>query len=112
MPFRKGQSGNPGGRPKAVGVVRDLAREHTPNAINALAEIMNDEEVPPAQRIAAAQVMLDRGWGKPMQTVEGNVDKTLEVVIKDATASAAGGHTEAIDVTPQNQNVTIPHQKH
>lgn len=111
MPFQKGQSGNPGGRPKVVGVVQDLAREHTPDAINTLAEIMTDENAPPAQRIAAAQVMLDRGWGKPVQTVEGNVDRTLEVVIKDATASDAGGHTEAIDVSPPH-NPPIPYPKH
>jgi hypothetical protein len=34
--FQPGQSGNPGGRPKTIGAVRDLAREHSPAAIEAL----------------------------------------------------------------------------
>jgi Family of unknown function (DUF5681) len=112
MPFQKGQSGNPGGRPKVIGVVQDLARAHTPEAINTLAEIINDDKAPSAQRISAATALLDRGWGKPVQAVEANVGNKLEVIIKDATASALGTRTEAIDVTPHDQNPPIPHRKH
>ena len=63
-PWAKGVSGNPGGRPKIVADVRALARQLTANALNALAEIMEDEEAPAAARIAAAKELLDRGWGK------------------------------------------------
>jgi len=47
-----------------VADVRALARQLTANALNALAEIMEDEEAPAAARIAAAKELLDRGWGK------------------------------------------------
>src|SRR5215211_3967901 len=70
-PFEKGQSGNPGGRPKAVAEVRDLARQHTPEAIATLAKIMT-EGTSEAARIAAATAMLDRGWGKPTQPIAGD----------------------------------------
>ncbi len=36
--FQKGQSGNPGGRPKVMADVQELAREHTPAAINTLGQ--------------------------------------------------------------------------
>jgi hypothetical protein len=68
-PFQKGVSGNPGGRPKVLGDVQELARQQSPQAINTLAEIMGDDEAPPAARVAAANALLDRGYGKPTQLV-------------------------------------------
>lgn len=86
--FKPGQSGNPGGRPKAVAVVRDLAREHTETAITALVEIMTTGESA-AARVAAAQAILDRGWGKPTQTVAGDSDAPAIQVIQRVVVDPA-----------------------
>jgi hypothetical protein len=64
MRFEKGQSGNPGGRPKAYGEIRDLARQHTDLALQTLVEIATHGENESA-RVTAANAILDRGWGKP-----------------------------------------------
>jgi hypothetical protein len=67
MKWQKGQSGNPGGRPKALQEVEEAARQHTPAAMEALASIAKNEKAPPAARVSAASVLLDRAWGKPRQ---------------------------------------------
>lgn len=67
--WKKGQSGNPRGRPKVVFEVRALAREHTTEAINTLVEIMRNSSHDKT-RLDAANAILDRGYGKPSQHVE------------------------------------------
>lgn len=50
-----------------------MARAHTESALNVLAGVMNSTDAPPAARVSAAQALLDRGWGKPTQTIEHGV---------------------------------------
>jgi hypothetical protein len=67
--FRKGQSGNPGGRPKVLGEVQELAREHAPKAIVELSRLALKARSETA-RIAAIRELLDRGYGRPRQAME------------------------------------------
>jgi len=83
MPFKKGQSGNPGGRPKEDAEVRAAARLHGIAAIDKLVELMNDDD--PRIQISAANAILDRGFGKPAQShtignEEGKEFKTTTVI--------------------------------
>lgn len=64
--FVKGQSGNPGGRVDCS-YVRKLAQKHTDDAIQTIAIIMNDEKCPKQIRLAAANSLLDRAYGRPRQ---------------------------------------------
>lgn len=48
-----------------------LARTHTTSAIRTLATIMAHKGAKHSDRIAAAAILLDRGWGKPATTHTG-----------------------------------------
>jgi hypothetical protein len=67
--FRKGVSGNPGGRPKVLGDLQELARMHAPSAIVELARLALRAKSETA-RIAAIRELLDRGYGRARQSVE------------------------------------------
>jgi hypothetical protein len=60
MPFVKGQSGNPGGRPKVNPEVQALLDEFTPEAIRTLGEIMRDVAAQASARITAAMGILKK----------------------------------------------------
>jgi len=72
--FQKGRSGNPGGRPREVAEVRDLARKYTPQAVQTLRKIMDEERAPAAARIAAAEALLNRAWGRPTAMLDDDDD--------------------------------------
>lgn len=68
MVWQKGKSGNPGGRPKEVAEVSALARQYGPEAVERLAAIMRSDDLKAAR--GAADSLLDRGYGRPVQSVE------------------------------------------
>jgi len=80
MPFKPGQSGNPGGKLRAVQEVLDLARGHGPEAIEVLASIMKDPNAASPARVAAATHLLDRGFGKPKQEIAQSGSLSIAVV--------------------------------
>jgi hypothetical protein len=59
---------------KAATDIRSLARAHTETAIKTLAGIMREKKAPPAARVAAANSLLDRGWGKAVQPVDATIN--------------------------------------
>lgn len=65
MPFQPGQSGNPGGRPKAVRELQAMAAKHIPKAIRKAKELVGSEDGRVA--IAAATFLRDTGIGRPAQ---------------------------------------------
>lgn len=91
--FQKGKSGNPGGRSPRIGpngeTAAQLARQHTAEAIQTLADVCNNKGAEPRDRIAAAQGLLDRGWGKPTEHVEADIKGSGLPVIQIVRASEA-----------------------
>ena len=98
-PIQKGQVLNPGGRPKEVAHVKELARTYTEEAIKTLAEIMSSSEAPHSARVKASESLLDRAWGKSESTVNvktpNNVRElsTAEILAALASVGVAGAET-------------------
>ena len=68
--------------------IRSLCRAYTGEAIRHLAAIMRQREYSPAARVQAANILLDRGWGKPAQAHTGQDGEDIHVVIRQIIDSA------------------------
>ena len=83
--FKKGQSGNPGGREKKSEEQKNLeamCRVKTLDALNVIEAIMFNGENE-RNKLTAAQYIIDRGWGKPKQAMElsGNDGQNLSIEV-------------------------------
>lgn len=93
---------------KAPADIRSLARSYTESAIKTLAGIMQQPEAPHAARVSAATALLDRGWGKPQQSVDMTVRKAIARDLADdelasiALGSGEGAANEAVDPSQLN----------
>jgi hypothetical protein len=61
--FRKGVSGNPGGRPRGYRDFALLARQHAPEALERLMHwVRSNKET---ASVSAARAVIERGYGRP-----------------------------------------------
>lgn len=77
QPFKKGQSGNPNGRPKKLPeldkLLADVLGEEKDGVTAAEAILKKLRAMAAAGNIRAAEVLLDRGYGKAKQQVDMNI---------------------------------------
>ena len=88
-------------RSKTITEIRSLARGHTRTALNVLVGVMRNTKAPAPARIAAANAILDRGWGKAAQAVESGNGNALELIHR----------IERVIVQPENVNPENSHRK-
>ncbi len=88
--FVKGKSGNPGGRPKKTGPIIEveaLAKSAGPDAIERLKYWMRQDDA--RASVAACNALLDRGFGKPNQTIAATITDERMVVEAPQPAESA-----------------------
>lgn len=88
VPFKKGESGNPGGRPKVPEEVKEMLRAAAPQAVQLLVDTLNNDKVKTDLRIKCAETLLDRAYGKATQPIEGNMDNKVKIVMGGASKYA------------------------
>jgi hypothetical protein len=74
--FRKGQSGNPGGRPKGIAhLAREMVGDDGEKLVRFWAAVMDGDPLPNgrvptvSESLAASKLLAERGWGKPAEFV-------------------------------------------
>lgn len=88
MPFKKGETGNPGGRPKNLDRVCSLAREHTKASVERLAYWLESDNA--RASVAAATTLLNRGWGMATQSMQALDEDGKPTSLKIEVALVAG----------------------
>lgn len=91
-PWQKGQSGNPGGRPKIAADIKAEARMHTKEALDRLVHWMRSDDSQAS--IRAATALLDRGCGKPTQAITGEGAGLLVLSFTQILGEIDGSKTE------------------
>lgn len=85
--FKKGQTGNPNGRPRKLPALDTLMAEilgEETKGITVAQKILNKLKQKAASGdLKAAEMLLDRAYGKPKQVTEEIGDKVIRVKITD-----------------------------
>lgn len=81
---------------KLIRSAENLAREHTDTAIETIANVMNDWSAEDRDRIAAANALLDRGHGKPVNAVI-SIPASRQMAAALATMTDAELESEIMD---------------
>ena len=66
--------------PRAVTEIRSLARSYTRTALNVLVGVMRSKDATAAAKVAAANAILDRGWGKATQAIQNGENGAIELI--------------------------------
>ena len=85
--FKKGNKAGIGaGRPKGSFDIARQCQAHGPDVVKFLWSVLQDMNASLIGRIKAAEILLDRGFGKPLQRSEGGEDikETTIIIIKDS----------------------------
>lgn len=101
-PFQRGVSGNPGGRPRTIAAMQELAREATPAAVTALIAALDR----PGERVAAARELLSRAWGSPVQMLATTTEGPQSILLLHLAAARGEPLRDAL--APKHTPAALP----
>jgi hypothetical protein len=113
-PFKKGESGNPNGRPKSDPELVALARENSVEALNKIIAIMRKPNAEDRTVLHAANLIIERGYGRAPQTINHDhvhnlTDAELQRQLREAADDLrAIGYGHLLD-EPAGEDEKKPH---
>jgi Family of unknown function (DUF5681) len=70
--WQKGVSGNPTGRPKLPAEMKEMFQAKAPEAFEVLCKHLHAND--PKVSVTAAKEILDRAYGRPVQSIDANIN--------------------------------------
>jgi hypothetical protein len=95
--FLPSVSGNPGGRPKGLAAMVQAETRAGAELVGFMLRVLRDQRQPTVLRMQAAQWLADRGFGKPVQQLEGTMTTTVDATVTHLR-EAARAHVEEADI--------------
>ena len=77
---KKGQTNNPGGRPKIQEELKAKFKGMTHEVFEFWQTTMRDEDADMKNRIKCSENIMDRAIGKAIQTIEADVESTTRII--------------------------------
>ena len=99
--WKRGQSGNPGGRPKNTPDFLKQARAEGTASLQTLVELRDNPDIDPQIRRQCANDILDRAYGKPVQQMETDSNFRAYLIVPDRKSLEAVD-TPLIDLAPEH----------
>ena len=85
--FAPGWSGNPTGRPKLPAEMKEMFQAKAPEAFEVLCKHLHATD--PRVSVSAATQILDRAYGRPVQSIDANInDDPVRYIVKLPEKSA------------------------
>lgn len=102
--WKPGQSGNPKGRAPPAVDIGELARKHGPRCIDVVARLLVDKDR--KLRLAAAVALLDRGFGRPLQSMAVSGSTAIELHL--VAARMVSGQILEGSIAPEVEAEVLP----
>lgn len=84
-----------------------MARQHGPACLHFLRRAMDDEQVPWKDRIRASEIILDRGYGKAVSTLEVRDVRPIQSLSRSELMAIASGANPQLPITIDGEAVEV-----